>query len=110
MKQVDVYRSAIQRVFSAYIDTEYSHGAVKRIAVCDAYTDQYLLLDIGWDGIQRVHEIIYHVHIQDGHIWVESDCNDHSILNDLLSAGITRDQVRLGFSAHECEDIAFVGA
>ncbi|MFN8569083.1 MAG: element excision factor XisI family protein [Kouleothrix sp.] len=56
----------------------------------DTTHDNYLLLDTGWDGVQRIHYIIAHLRIFSGKIWVEADNTDREIVQQLLDAGIWR--------------------
>lgn len=51
----------------------------------------------GMDGIKRVHGCILHVAIVDNKIWIHRDETEDGIVVELLNAGITKDNIVLGF-------------
>ena len=45
-------------------------------------------MDIGWGNNKRVHDVIFHLRIDDGKIWIEWDGVETGIAQDLMEAGI----------------------
>lgn len=45
----------------------------------------------------RVHGCIVHIQIIDSKIWIQRDGTEDGIANDLVNAGIPKDQIVLGF-------------
>lgn len=101
MDKVDEYRQIIKDIVSRHAQMKYSHGEIERLPVCDEEQDSYLLLSIGWDGRRRVHSVVFHLRIRDGKIWVEDDWTEYGVAGELLDAGISNDEIVLGFHSAE---------
>ncbi len=67
----------------------------------DRSNDRYLLVNVGWDRGRRVHGSLVHIDIIDGKIWIQRDGTEDGIANELVSAGIPRDHIVLGFRPAE---------
>jgi hypothetical protein len=52
---------------------------------------------MGWDRTGRVHAVVLHLHIQNGKIWVEVDATENGVTQELLDAGIPKEDIVLGF-------------
>ncbi|MBE9035711.1 XisI protein [aff. Roholtiella sp. LEGE 12411] len=105
------YRHTVQETIKKYYnltnsqptnttDTTTSDRVPPSIAdrlILDEQRDQYLWLRCGWDGKKRVQHIILYIQIQNGKIWVEEDNTDLGIVDDLLTAGIPKTDMILGF-------------
>lgn len=65
--------------------------------ICDTVYDNYLLMDIGWDKTGRVHAVVFHLRIRNGKIWVEWDGIEDGISQELLDAGIPKEDIVLAF-------------
>ena len=69
--------------------------------ICDDVKGQYLLLDIGWrDGKRAFNPIIY-VRIKNDKIWLEEDWTEDGITDDLLRAGVPKEDIVLAFHSPE---------
>ncbi|PZU96383.1 MAG: XisI protein [Pseudanabaena sp.] len=77
-----------------------------RASLPDAYTSQvlfdddrgqYLVLDIGWNGDQYLHATPIHLSLIDDKIWVQYDDTEEGIVNDLTDAGVSKNDIVLGF-------------
>ncbi|GAB4470488.1 MAG: hypothetical protein OHK0029_43340 [Armatimonadaceae bacterium] len=71
------------------------------VPVMDTKNDRYLLLTMGWDGPKQIYSVLAHLDIIDGKIWVQHDQTETGIANDLVDAGIPRNQIVLGFKSPE---------
>jgi XisI protein len=52
---------------------------------------------VGWDGVRRVHGSVVHVDIIDGKVWVQYDGTSRPIAEELVAAGIPREDIVLAF-------------
>ena len=57
----------------------------------------YLLMLVGRDGTRRVHGCLIHLDIIDDKIWIQRDGTEDGVADDLLNAGISKNQIVLGF-------------
>jgi hypothetical protein len=63
----------------------------------DEEHDQYLWLQVGWQNDHRVHGITLHLRLHNGKIWIEQDWTENGIATELLKAGVSNDEIVLGF-------------
>jgi hypothetical protein len=71
------------------------------VCAFDEERDQYLLLRVGWFQGRRVRGATLYVRLIDGKIHIEEDWTEDGIGNELLRAGVPREDIVLGFHAPE---------
>ncbi len=54
-------------------------------------------MSVGWQGGRRVHGSAVHLDIIDGKVWIQHDGTNRPVADELLAAGIPRDDIVLGF-------------
>ncbi len=101
MDRLDSYRDIIERVLDAYTKIPYAYGDIQTEASFDRARDRYLLVNVGWDEGRRVHGTLVHVDIINGKIWIQRDGTEDGIANELVSAGIPKQDIVLGFRPKE---------
>jgi XisI protein len=97
MKKLDHYRQIIKSVLEPYTQIPYSHGDLICKAIFDDNANSYLLMTLGWDRKTRVHGCLIHIDIIDGKIWVQRDETEDGVTQELVAAGIPKEQIVLGF-------------
>ena len=97
MDKLDTYRRIAQQVVAQHAKLKPSEGQIEPIAIGDARHDNYLLLDVGWDTTGRVHEVVLHLRIYEGKIWVERDGTESGVTQELLGAGVPKEDIVLAF-------------
>ncbi|WP_269076516.1 XisI protein [Dolichospermum compactum] len=70
---------------------------MEALCICDQESDNYLLMDTGWDITGRVHAVVFHLRIIDGKICIEWDGTERGITGELLELGVEKDDIILGF-------------
>jgi XisI protein len=101
MDQLEKYRQTIRAILKPYGDISYANVDVRNQLAFDVETDQYLVMSTGWGKAGRIHGCLIHVSIQDGKVWIQRDGTEAGIANELVQAGIPKDDIVLGF--HELE-------
>ena len=101
MDRLEEYRRVIQEIVARYGELTPSHGQIQTMPICDVASDNYLLLDIGWDPTGRVYAVVFHLQIRDCRIWVQQDGTEDGICQELLDAGVPREDIVLGFYRSE---------
>jgi hypothetical protein len=97
MDRVEQYRVIVQRLIEEYASYKPSHGEIETEAIVDRDRDHYEVMHVGWDRSRRVHGSVVHVDIINGKIWVQYDGTTQPIAEELVSAGIPREDIVLGF-------------
>jgi XisI protein len=98
MDILNTYRQIIRKVLTPYINITYANVNVKNHQVFDPATDRYLILSEGWER---------HVEIVNERVWIQLDNTEDGIAEELIAAGIPKQDIVLGF--HEPEIRPYTG-
>lgn len=72
---------------------------VQNQIVADSQNNHYQLVRIGWDEQNNhVHYVVFHFDIISGKIWVQANNTDRKIVDEMVSLGIRREDIVLGFN------------
>lgn len=91
------YRNIIKTVLSRHATQTPSIGQIKTTPVFDEHNDNFMVVDMGWDPTGRVHAVVLHLHLLNEKVWVEVDETENGIAQELLDAGIPKQDIVLGF-------------
>lgn len=94
-------REIVRRLLEAHAAIPYAYGDVRTRPVFDEERGDDALLDVGWEGAQRVHGCLVHLAPRDGKVWVEYDGTEDGIANTLVAAGIPKERIVLAFHRPE---------
>lgn len=97
MDKLDTYRQIIRAVLRPYTDITYANVNVRNRAAFDSETDQYVILSEGWEKNRHHHGCLIHVELIDGKVWVQRDGTEDGVTDELLQAGIPKEDIVLGF-------------
>lgn len=101
MDRAREYAAIIRRVIEQYAQFKPAYGEIEIETVFDEAAGHYELLYVGWNRKDRVHGAIIHVDLRGDKVWIQHDGTERGIAEDLLEAGIPREQIVLAF--HEPE-------
>ncbi|MFP4299586.1 MAG: XisI protein, partial [Spirulinaceae cyanobacterium] len=59
----------------------------------DTDRDRYQVINMGWQELTRVFGCIIHVEIKEGKIWIERDGTEIGIANELVEAGVPKQDI-----------------
>ncbi|MFM7888837.1 MAG: XisI protein [Pseudanabaena sp.] len=97
MDKLESYRQIIRNVLLPYTKITYANVPVRNIAVFDDEHGQYLIMSDGWDGVRHLHGCLIHIEIIGNHLWVQRDGTEDGITDELVAAGIPKQDIVLGF-------------
>ncbi|MDZ8054245.1 MAG: XisI protein [Aulosira sp. ZfuVER01] len=97
MDTLDNYCQIIQKILTEYAQLPYAYGELERQLIIDQNANHYLLMTIGWENKQRVHVCLVHIDIINDKIWIQRDGTEDGIANELIKAGIPKNQIVLAF-------------
>jgi hypothetical protein len=100
---LDRYRNEVKRCltdWAAYMNRSRLDG-VEAECVFDEARDQYLVVETGWYNRDRVRNDYIHVRIRNGKIWIEEDGTEEGVANELVRAGVPREDIVLAFHPPE---------
>lgn len=93
VEKLERYRTILRQVVQQHAQLGSNTEQPESIPICDSDTDNYLLLDVGWDATGRVHYVVFHLRLIDGKVWIEADGIEYGIAQDLLAAGIPQEDI-----------------
>lgn len=97
MDRIERYREIARRIVEEYAACKPSHGEIDTEAVVDPAKDHYEVMHVGWDGQRRVHGSVIHLDIINGKIWIQYDGTNRPVADELLAAGVPKEDIVLGF-------------
>jgi len=97
MDRLEHYRAIVRQLIEEYARYKPSHGQIETEAIVDRERDHYEVMHVGWDGVRRVHGSVVHIDIIGGKVWVQYDGTSRPVAEELLAAGIPREDIVLGF-------------
>lgn len=97
MDRVTTYRRIIQELIRRYAQIKLAYGDIEIETIFDEANDHYEMMYTGWDEHRRIHGSVLHLDIRDGKVWIQHDGIEGSIAEELVEAGIPREDVVLGF-------------
>jgi hypothetical protein len=101
MDKLEHYRKIVRGLIEEYARYKPSHGQIETEAVADAEIDHYEVMHVGWDGMRRVHGAVVHIDISGGKVWIQYDGTSRPVAEELVAAGIPREDIVLGFHPAE---------
>jgi hypothetical protein len=90
-------RAIIKRILREYAEITPAYGQVETETIFDDEHGHYEVIRLGWDGHRRVHGCLLHVDVREDKIWIQRDGTEEGIANELVEAGIPREQIVLAF-------------
>ena len=101
MDTINKYRHIIRDVLTEHTKIPYACGDIQFEIISDSESDHYLLMIQGRENDRRVHGCLIHIDIINGKLWIQRDGTESGIANELVSYGVPKDHIVLGFRSSE---------
>ena len=101
MDKINHSRTVIKQILSEHAEFTFSYDDIDVIPMFYERSDSYLLMNIGWANTGRVYSIPMHLRIKNDKVWLEQDNTDAEIAQQLIDAGIPKEELVLGFFSPE---------
>jgi hypothetical protein len=95
MEKLTRYREVVRTLIEEYAGHKLSHGQIESYPVIDPVRDHYLAVQAGWDRRRRVQGAFLHLDIIDGKVWIQFNGTDQRIAEELVRAGIPKEDIVL---------------
>lgn len=96
MDSIKQYEQILHELLQAYAHKP-SHGDIDPEIVIGQDKKHYELMQVGWQGPQRIHGCVLHIDIIDDKIWIQHDGTQSGVASELVEAGIPRHKIVLAF-------------
>lgn len=103
MDRVTAARAALDQIVRRVAGHFNQNPNLETFVVTDAEHDQYGLFRFGWEAGtgRRVSNTVFLARIKDGKVWIEQDNTDLTLAEELLWAGVPREDIVLAFHPPE---------
>lgn len=89
--------TVVKQIIQRYAQFIPSHGNIRLDTVFDDQQHHYALMQVGWDRGRRIRGNLIYITLHDSKIWIEYDGMERGITQDLITAGISPDDIVLAF-------------
>lgn len=99
MALISSYRETLRRLLAEHerLGRQTQTPGVESLLVVNETGDQFILMDLGWDERGRVNYVYLHARIKNGKIWIEEDWTEEGLANELVRAGVPKEDIVLAF-------------
>lgn len=97
MDRVTQYTNILEQLIQEYCDLYHNIPDAQTIPIIDRTTNQYQLMQIGWDSHHRRIYISFHLSIQNEKIYIHSDPTEEGIANILMKRDIPPSDIVLEY-------------
>ncbi|MFN9175263.1 MAG: XisI protein [Synechocystis sp.] len=94
MEKLEKYRRIVQNLLMAHATT--TEPGIECQMICDLEHDHYQLLDVGWQGMNRVYACYIHLDIRNGKIWIQQNMTEADLGQELVEQGVPPTDIVLG--------------
>lgn len=101
MDRLNQYRPLIERLLGEQLEFVADDKQVDTVSIVDKTRENYLLVEIGWQHPRRIYNVVFHVRLKEGKIWVEQDWTREGIAHELISAGVPAELIVYGYQSPE---------
>lgn len=96
MDKLEHYRSCIQTLLEKHSQFKSRDEDVENELFFDPVRDRYLLMRVGWKGLERIYYTVLHLDLKNEKIWLQHNGTDIDIGQELLEMGIAKEDIILG--------------
>lgn len=93
----DTLKQAIIKVLQDYLEFLGNDPESEIQLVIDEIRDRYLLIETGWHQNRRIYGTLIHIDIINEKLWIQQDGTEEGIANELVSLGISPQQIVLAY-------------
>ncbi len=102
MDNTKKYSIIIQKVLEEFVATrKSSKNEIQTLLLCDTVRHHYQIVRMGWPNEQQVFNVIFHIDLIDGKIWVQRNMSDYDIVGDIEVQGVPKKDIVLAFHIPE---------
>lgn len=97
MDKMTLYRQNIKRILEEYACLSTGEQEVEAQLSFDDEHGHYQLMHVGWQKQHRVYGCVIHMDLKDGKVWIQHNGTEADLAEELMAAGVAREDIVLGF-------------
>lgn len=97
MDKLTEYPQIIKRILTEYVELSKKrpNPNIETFLIVDELNSHYIWMNLGWEKEERITGITVYVRIRDRKFWLEEDWTEDGIANDLMAAGVPKEDIVL---------------
>lgn len=92
------YKKVVQEILKRRT-THLQDDAAEVQLIFDCDNNHYLVMLVGWYDQEREYGSLIHIDIKDNKIWIQSDGTEIGVANELVEAGVPKQDIVLAFKS-----------
>jgi XisI protein len=96
MDRLTKYRQILRTFLMEYSKTKPINSDIETQVLFDTEHDHYQIVDLGWDGHNRIYSSQIHLDIRNEKVWIQRNQTDELIAEELVLMGVAREDIVLG--------------
>jgi hypothetical protein len=92
-----IYQQIVQDLLMEYSQNKPAYGDIEVETVFDTQRHHYQIIHLGWQHNRWIHQCVMHLDIRNEKIWIFYNSTEHDIAADLVSLGVLKQDIVLGF-------------
>lgn len=101
MDKLEQYQKLVGRLLEEYSQLKPAYAQIETEFLVDKDNTSFAVFRTGWLKDTRIHGAILHVDVKDDKIWIEYDGTDRPIADELVEAGVPKEDIVLAFQPEE---------
>ena len=97
MDTLNNWRETLEEILQYYAGLPLRYGNTQTYVIVSQNQNHFMLMREGWDNQRRIHACLVHTEIRNEKIWIHYDGIEDGITQELVAAGIPREQIVLAF-------------
>lgn len=95
------YTQLVQDILKEHYSYHVKDETTESQLILDTERHHYQILHVGWveNGARRVYGCTIHIDIKENKIWIQQDMTEVGVANELVAAGVPKDDIVLAFKA-----------
>lgn len=94
METIIQYRQIIRDLLESHLS--HDDPDIECQLICDTEHDHYQLVELGWQGLQRLYACYMHLDIKNGKIWIQHNMTEADLGQELVDRGVPPSDIILG--------------
>jgi hypothetical protein len=109
MDKLTEYPQLIERILTHYIElcNRNPNRILETFLIADRAQGHYIWMNLGWQNGDRTTGMTVYIRLKANQFWIEEDWTENGIANDLLAAGVPKEDIILAF--HEPQMQPYTG-
>lgn len=99
MDKLTNYSTIIKQILTEYVQlcNRRPNQNIETFLIVDEPNGHYIWMNLGWQKGDRITDITVYIRLRNGKIWIEEDWTENGIANDLVRAGVDKEDIVLAF-------------